>query len=189
MARAEHARLVIPRTVESGGLDNNGNMGIIAASPPRSAIFDLVLIVHILVALLSVITMAAAYAAASSLSSLGSDGSWPSSAVRFFRPGPEVIGRVIHLLPVTGLALLGLSRGAFQLTDGFVMAGLALWLIGGGIAELVVFPASRDIASAIGAQDPAESAIVRGLAGKLRWGVDAVILSLGIAAIVMLAQP
>ena len=64
---------------------------------------------------------------------------------RYFRPGVNWAGRALYGVPVLGFALLADSGGAFRAGDGFVVAGLALWLVAAVAAEAVVWPAERRI--------------------------------------------
>jgi uncharacterized membrane protein len=48
-------------------------------------------------------------------------------------------------VPVLGFALVADSAGAFDAADGFVVAGLVLWLSAVALAEAVLWPAERSI--------------------------------------------
>lgn len=64
---------------------------------------------------------------------------------RYFRPGVNWVGRALYAVPVLGFALLADSRGAFHAGDGWVVAGLGLWLAALSGAEAVVWPGERRI--------------------------------------------
>lgn len=68
---------------------------------------------------------------------------------RYFRPGVNWAGRVVYGVPVLGFALVAASGGAFDASDGFVVAGLLLWLAGAALAEIVVWPAERRIQAVV----------------------------------------
>ena len=64
---------------------------------------------------------------------------------RYFRPGVNWPGRVLYAVPILGFALAADSNGAVMVGDGWVVAGLVLWLAAAGVAETVVWPAERRI--------------------------------------------
>ncbi len=64
---------------------------------------------------------------------------------RYFRPGINVVARVLYGVPVFGFALIAASHGAFMAGDGFVIAGLVLWAVAVGVAETALWPAERRV--------------------------------------------
>ena len=68
---------------------------------------------------------------------------------RYFRPGVNWAGRALYGVPVFGVALLGASAGAFEAGDGFVVVGMALWLLAAVMAEAVVWPDERRVQAAL----------------------------------------
>ena len=52
----------------------------------------------------------------------------PEPLRRYFRPGFNWAGRAVYGIPVFGFALLAMSQGAYALGDGWVLAGLALFV-------------------------------------------------------------
>jgi uncharacterized membrane protein len=64
---------------------------------------------------------------------------------RYFRPGVNWPARALYAVPVFGFALLAESNGAFAVDDGWVVAGLVLWLVAAVVAEAVVWPGERRI--------------------------------------------
>jgi hypothetical protein len=64
---------------------------------------------------------------------------------RYFRPGVNWVGRVVYAVPVLGYASIEASHGAWGAGDGFVVAGLVLWLATAVLAELVAWPGERRI--------------------------------------------
>ena len=163
---------------------------LLAVSPPRSAAYDVLLLIHILVGLGVIVIMISTYVAAMSLSSTHTGDVWPPQARRYFTPGPQIVGRSIYLLPVTGFAMLGLSQGAFSTSTPFVVIGLVLWVVAAVVAEICVFAPSARIAEVVRDETvvPTPGSWKRDVA-LMRWSIDAVVLVVVIAAIVMLVQP
>ncbi len=77
----------------------------------------------------------------------GSDG-----VRRYFRPGVNWAARTLYGVPVFGFALVASSQGAFAVGDGFVVAGLALWLAATVVAEVAVWPGERRIQEVVSAR-------------------------------------
>lgn len=113
-----------------------------------SKAFDVLLVVHLLVALAALVSLVVLRAAAAQVAR---DGTATEASRRSFRGGPELAVRVVHLLPLTGLGLLATSRGAYSLFDGFAEAGLALWFAISAVLEGVAFPAQRRVAVTLAA--------------------------------------
>jgi hypothetical protein len=162
---------------------------LLAASPPRSALFDLVLLLHIGVALVSLVVMTTAWGAARSLAASPPGGPWPGAAARYFRPGPEIAGRALWLVPVTGLALVGMSRGAYELSDPFVLVGIVLWIVIAAAAEHLVFSSSASLARLIAAGPVPEEPAWRRPLRRVRQGAELAAVGLVAAALLMLVQP
>ncbi|MGH9067377.1 MAG: DUF2269 family protein [Acidimicrobiales bacterium] len=75
----------------------------------------------------------------------GSRGDGPSEPVRrYFRPGPNLVSRLIFLVPVLGLALAGLGA-ADDLSQPWLWAGSGLWVLACILAEGVLWPAETRI--------------------------------------------
>ena len=163
---------------------------LVATSPPRSATYDIVLLVHILVAIGAIVTLVSSYVAAAAIGKVARGASWPSSAARYFRPGPDVVGRIVYLIPVTGFALLGLSHHAFSLATPFVGIGLALWVVAAVVAELFVFRPAGRVAEVVASSATAPTdELWRRQLPVMRWSIDVVLLLVVTGAIVMLVQP
>ncbi len=81
----------------------------------------------------------------------GPQGARAAGVRRYFRPGVNWAARALYLVPVFGFALLADSGGDFRAGDGFVTAGLLLWLVAALAAEAVVWPGERRIQAAISA--------------------------------------
>lgn len=162
---------------------------VLAASPPQSIAFDLVLIVHVGVALVAAVVLMTSYGAARSLSAARSGAAWPEATARYFTPGPEIAGRVLYLIPLSGAALLGMSQHAFDIGDTFVWLGLALWLVAVGAAEHLVFAAGRRLRRQIADGVVPDDGSWRADGASLCRGVEIAMALLIVAAVLMVAQP
>jgi hypothetical protein len=161
---------------------------LFALSPPRSTVFDLVLILHVGAVVISVVTVGALYAATMPLNKVGA--TWPSSSVRFFGSAHEVAARSLYLIPLTGFLLLGVSQGHYDVSNGFVVAGLVLWVLAMMLGEGLVFPRRNRIHRMLQLDvDGDRLKEVARDAGALRWGVDGVLLLVVAGVVVMVAQP
>lgn len=108
--------------------------------------FDALLVVHALLAIAALTVLVVLRSAAASASR---DGGPTEAARRSFTGRPEVAGRVLHLVPLSGLGLLVTSRGAYSLSTWFVAAGLTGWLLCAWCLEAVAFPAQGAVARAL----------------------------------------
>ena len=170
---------------------NPGQYGevLLAGSPPPSPAFDLVLLAHIGTAIVSVVVMVSLWTAARSLLGVSPGSPWPQAAARFFRPGAEIAGRTLYLVPLTGVVLVSVSRGSFNFGDTFIWVGLVLWAIAAGAAEHLVFSSAAQLAQVVHAGPvPADSSWKK-LVVRARLGVDLVAGTLVLATILMVAQP
>ncbi len=140
--------------------------------------FDVVLVVHVLAALAALIVLVVLRSAARAVQR----GQPSEAARRSFGGGPELAGRVVHLVPLSGLVLVLASRGAYGLSSGFVLVGFALWCCAAWLLEVVGFPAQRDVAAAL-----AKGGATGDATKSLIFAVDLASLSLVLAAVVMVA--
>jgi hypothetical protein len=146
-----------------------------------SKAYDVVLVIHAVLAIATLVVLLTLRSAAVAVQRHPA----PSEAARrTFSGRREVAGRTVHLLPLSGLALLGLSQGRYGLVDGFVLVGLALWLVAAALLEGTAFPAQREVAALLKAQDPA----VRAPAVRCQRSVELAALCVVAAAIVMIAN-
>lgn len=74
---------------------------------------------------------------------------------RYFRPGVNWAARCIYLVPLFGVALVATSGGTYRVGDPFVEVGLGLWVVAVLAAELVVWPAERQVQQALAAEPAA----------------------------------
>ena len=161
---------------------------LLAASPPRSALYDVVLLLHVGVVVVTVVVLISAFDAARALLANPAGGDIPQTTTRYFRSGREIAGRAIYLIPVTGLALLGLSKGAFGFGDPFVGAGITLWILAAGAAEHMVFRPGAQLRSDLhGAEKIHEE--WRGPSRLLVRGVGVVLGLAIVASLLMIIQP
>ena len=174
--------------MEPTSLGQDGMVQFLASE--TSAGFDVALIVHVVSGAISVVVLAAAYASAMALGRRKAGEPWLESDRRFFRPGREVGGRSVYLVPVTGFVVLVLSGSEFSMADGFISIGMLLSLVVIALGELLVFPAIGRLRRLVSSSDAAPSSEEwRAELAKARWGIDGIILALVIGAIVMVAKP
>ena len=115
-----------------------------AASQPTGALFDVVLLAHVVAAVVALGTVVASGVAAARVLATGGRPP-PPGVARYFAPGTNWAGRSLHAVPLLGLALIGLSRGGDRLSDPWVLTGLSLWVLAAGLAEGVLWPAERRV--------------------------------------------
>jgi hypothetical protein len=85
--------------------------------------------------------------------------------------------------------LVVMSRGAYDLKDAFVELGLVLWIVGAGLAELVVWPTERvlqRLVSATWERSQSEARKIATRAAVSAWSTCVVILA---AIVVMFQKP
>lgn len=117
---------------------------------PSGAAFDVVLLLHVACVLAGLVTTVTAAATASRLRRLlGAGAPIPEALHRYFQPGVNWAGRAIYGIPVFGFALLAMSDGAYALGDGWVLAGLVLFLAAAALCEAVLWPAERRVQTAV----------------------------------------
>lgn len=159
-----------------------------AASTPTGAAFDIVLLLHIgcvVVAFASLlVTGTQAWRARGGPGAPGSE-----SVARYFLPGVNWPGRALYGVLVFGFVLVVMSRGAYDLKDAFVELGLVLWIVGAGLAELVVWPTERvlqRLVSATWERSQSEARKIATRAAVSAWSTCVVILA---AIVVMFQKP
>ena len=115
----------------------------------------------------------------------------PEPVRRYFRPGVNWAGRAIWGIPVFGFALLAMSQGAYGLRDGWVMGGLAIFVVVALLAEGVLWPAERRVQVGLGSGTdpvPEAAAIGREATAMVRAASAALVLLLA-GTVLMIAQP
>jgi hypothetical protein len=169
---------------------------------PSGAAFDVVLLLHVACAVVGIVTVATAAATARRLGRIARTAApLPEPLRRYFRPGVNWAGRTIYGIPVFGFALIGMSQGAFQVTDGWVLSGLVLFVALAFLAEGVLWPAERRLQHALtAAGTPAagpeavppprdESASVTADAARMERAASSALILLVVATVLMIAQP
>jgi hypothetical protein len=161
---------------------------------PDGAAFDIVLLLHVVCVVVGLVTMVTATTTASRLRRLlRSPRALPETLARYFRPGVNWAGRTVYGIPVFGFALLAMSQGAYALRDGWVLAGLAIFVAVAFLGEGVLWPAERRLQTALAAAGP--GAAGTDLAGAepdvvvLARAASAATVLLLLGIVVMIAQP
>ncbi len=126
---------------------------------PTGPLFDVVLLLHVASVVIGLITVVVSGSAAARC--LADPRRPPAAVRRYFSGGPNWAGRVLYGVPVFGLVLLGLSKGAYGLSDTWVVAGLGAWTIGVVAAEGLLWPAERRIGGLLAAGEQAPAGGVR----------------------------
>jgi hypothetical protein len=146
-----------------------------------SKAYDVVLVLHAVLAIATFVVLLTLRSAALAVQRRGAAS---GAAARTFSGRRELAGRTVHLLPVSGFALLWLSQGRYDVLDGFVLAGLALWLGAAALLEGIAFRAQREVAGLLAANDPD----ARAAAVRFQRAVELASLCVVAAAIVMIAN-
>jgi uncharacterized membrane protein len=155
---------------------------------PQGAAFDLVLLLHVACVVVGLVTTVTAAATAARLRRLLLSGvPLPEPVRRYFRPGVNWAGRAIYGIPVFGFALVAMSRGAYALGQGWILAGLALFALMALLAEGGMWPAERRVQAALAAAN-AETTLLDDAGVMARSAVVALALLVA-GVVVMIAQP
>jgi len=167
----------VPPAVPAGPLAGVGQ--------PTGPGFDIVLILHIVAVVVGFGTVVASGVQAARLLALPPGEAPPAALVRYYAPGVNWAARVLYAVPLLGLLLLGLSRGAYGFDDGWVAAGLALWAAAIALAEGLLWPAERRLGVVLAAEGSPPRRD-----GRLALAGAVVVVALGLAAsALMIAQP
>jgi len=158
---------------------------------PTGAAFDVVLLLHVGCTVVGLATTGAAAATARALRRvLRKAAPIPDALHRYFQPGINWVGRAVYGIPVFGLALVGMSRGAYALGDGWVLAGIVLFAALAAVCESVLSGVQRsaphegDVAGDQAAVDTLSAAA----ALMARAAVVALVLLVA-GTVVMVVQP
>ena len=126
-------------------MPNGTKMAAVAVvHPPKGPVFSIVLVLHILAAAVGYGAMILTGVQAERVRR-GPRAPGAESARAFFRPGTNWAARAVYLVPVLGVVLVALSRGAFGFGDTFVDVGIAVWAASVAVAESVLWPAEREV--------------------------------------------
>jgi uncharacterized membrane protein len=169
---------------------------------PSGAAFDVVLLLHVGCAVIGIVTIATGAATARRLGRLArTAGPLPEPLRRYFRPGVNWAGRTIYGIPVFGFALLGMSHGAYAVSDDWVLSGLVLFVAIALVAEGVLWPAERRLQLALAAagtpaagpeaepRPPDVSGTVTADAARMERAASGALVLLVAATVLMIAQP
>jgi hypothetical protein len=171
---------------------------MLATQRPDSALFDVVLILHVVASVVVLITLVVGalearrlrFVAAGAAASPGGDADpeLPASVRSYYAPGFQLAGRVLYLVPFLGLALIGLSHGSDHLTDSWVEIGSTLWIAALLAAEGLLWPTERRIQRhlAAGAGSGRALGATARTAERASWVLVAVLVA---AMVVMTVQP
>jgi hypothetical protein len=160
---------------------------LIAVDNARSAVYDLVLLAHVLsvIAGFGTVVVAGAYALA-----LRRPGPVSPSVERYYRPGVNWAGRTLFLIPVFGVALIAMSHGQWSFSDGWVTLGLTLWAAAALVAEMALWPAERQLQLAVADRSTAgdRSSLRRRCLGVAGMAGGLLVVAI-VASAVMVAKP
>lgn len=157
-----------------------------AAHQPDGVGFTVVLVLHVAAAVVAAITLVASEVAGARLAAVRA-GPAPAHVRTYFGPGGNWAGRSLWLVPVFGGALLGMSRGTYDVGDTWVVAGIGLWLAAIALAEGVLWPAERRAGRAL--DGPAGWQDAHRAARVVCWSAAAVFSLLVVATAVMVGRP
>ena len=119
---------------------------LMAAEHARGAVYDLVLLAHVLAAVAGFGAVAVAGACALALSRSGPAS---ESLRRYYRPGVNWAGRILFLVPVFGVALIAMGQGDWSYSEGWVAIGIAMWAAAAVAAEMALWPVERRLQVAV----------------------------------------
>jgi hypothetical protein len=161
---------------------------------PSGAAFDVVLLLHVGCVVAGLVTAATAAATAARVRRLaGSVTPLSETLRRYYRPGVNWAGRTVWGIPVFGFALVGMSQGAYAVTEGWVLTGLVLFVALALVAEGVLWPAERRVQAALavasdahGTGCPSDAAVA---ATSMIRSAGVVLVLLAAGTVVMIAQP
>jgi hypothetical protein len=113
---------------------------------PTGAAFDIVLILHVACVVVGGGTAVVAAIQAARLARVATPDLLPQGLRTYYTPGTNWAARTLFGVPVFGFILLAMSHGDDRLAQGWVLGGLALWLVAAGLAESFLWPAERRLA-------------------------------------------
>jgi hypothetical protein len=151
---------------------------------------------------IGIVTVATAAATARRLGRLvGTASPLPEPLRRYFRPGVNWAGRTIYGIPVFGFALLGMSHGAYAITDAWVLSGSVLFVALALLTEGVLWPTERRLQHAVATggtlaaglepapAPPALTETVTTDAARMERAASGALVLLVVATVLMIAQP
>lgn len=123
----------------------SGSLQGLAAGSPTGAGFDLLLLLHGVLAVVGLGAVVVTGIQAIRLRSVGPEEEPPESLRRYFVPGFNWAARSLYGIPLLGFALLAASNGAYDLQDGWVLGGLVISLVVIALGEWRLWPLERRI--------------------------------------------
>ncbi|HEX3565241.1 MAG TPA: DUF2269 family protein [Acidimicrobiales bacterium] len=158
---------------------------LLALSSNRGAAYDVVLLGHVLAAIVGfgAVTVAGIYALL-----LRRPGPPSASVLRYYRPGVNWAGRITFLVPVLGVALVGMSHGSWSFNDHWVMGGLALWTVAALAGEMIVWPAERGLQRLV-SEDTPDPGRRRTMVWQVAASSAALLVVFVVALVIMVAKP
>jgi uncharacterized membrane protein len=154
--------------------------------------YDIVLVVHVLVAALalgSTVTTAV-------LARLASRSATARTAAveRYFRSGTNWAERILVVVPVPGYALVSMSHGRITFGEAWLVAGTLLWALALALALVVAWPAEELLQRRLhpgqtAPLEPGTGLDERGPARRLALASALTAALLLAAFVVMVAQP
>jgi len=165
-------------------------LGATARPVPEGPAYSVLLVLHIGAAFISFGTVALTGLQAFR-ARRGPDQPGAEALRRYFRPGANWVGRVLYAVPVLGFALVADSDGAFATGDGWVLAGLVLWLAAAVVAEAVVWPGERRIQLLVSNQwdDPSSAGALRLECRRVAAASAALMAVFLVAVVIMVGKP
>lgn len=158
---------------------------LLVLSSNRGAAYDVVLLGHVVAAVVGfgAVAVAGVYALL-----LRRPGPPSVSVLRYYRPGVNWAGRITFLVPVLGVALVGMSHGSWSYNDHWVVGGLALWAVAALAGEMVVWPAERGLQRLV-SEDSPDTARQRSLGWQVAACSGALMGVFVVALVIMVAKP
>ena len=142
--------------------------------------YDVVFLVHVVAAIAALTVLVAMRSAARAVA----EGAPDDVQARRFPTRRNWAARVVHVLPLTGLAMVATGDSSVSLTRPWVGLGLGCYLVAAGLLEARALPLERVVAEVV-AHD-GRAARERGEA--LTRSIDAVLLAVGVALVAMIVQ-
>jgi hypothetical protein len=152
---------------------------VLASTPGHQGIFDVLVGLHVVCALVGFgsVAISGVYGAWMRRTPEGSE-----ETARYFqsRGWPEFL---ILAVPIFGVAAIGFRPGGADFGDLWVIGGLVLWVLAGGLLLGVVRPAENQIRSGGPDQN------VRSSGARLMWAAAASDILFVLALALMVTQP
>lgn len=107
---------------------------------------------------------------------------------RFFRPGHNVAGRVLYVVPLLGFALLFTEPNG-EFTRVYPWIGLAIWTVSIAVAAGALWPAESDLQAVLASGPaPGARATVRAHAAVIERSATVLVICFLVAFVVMVAR-